>query len=162
MATGAEVTTGAFPYVGASADLHAGNDGLAITNNYAAISLTVGHNDGSYDAGYALVDLSDNSVVVRSFSGSNVSQAEYIKLSIYQDKYVITGQYMVGSGAGVLRAWKITDGTEKTNSLFALSGDAANDYFQYTAANANAIVAGSSASSNGGSTASQGYIKLLT
>ena len=162
MATGAEVTTGAFPYVGASADLHAGDDGLAITNSYAAISLTVGHTNGTYDAGYALIDLSDNSAVVRSFSGSNVSQAQYVKLSIYQDKYVITGQYMVGSGAGVLRAWKITDGTEKTNSLFALAGDAANDYFQHTAVNSSAIVAGAGGSSNGGSTSSQGYIKLLT
>ena len=101
-------------------------------------------------------------MVVRSFSGSNVSQSQYVKLSIYQDKYVITGQYIVGSLAGVLRAWKITDGTEKTNALFALSGDAANDLFQYTAVNSSAIVAGAGGSSNGGSTADQGYIKLLT
>jgi hypothetical protein len=163
MATGAEVTTGAFPYFGASADLHAGADGLAITNNYAAISLTVA-TSGSYDGGYALINLSDNSVVVRSISGNSVSQSQYVKLTIFQDEYVITGQYAAGSLAGVIRLWKITDGTEKTDSLFPMAGDAAGDLFGSSAAavSASAIVAAAAYSSNGGSVANQGYIKLLT
>ena len=162
MSTGAEVTTGAFPYFGATADLHAGGDGLAITNNYAAISLTVNNSGPTYNAGYALINLSDNSVVVRSVAGNSVSQSQYVKLSIFQDEYVITGQYATGSNAGVLRVWKITDGSEKTNSLFPLAGDAASDFFYISAAGASKIVGGGSSSSNGGSQANQGYIKLLT
>ena len=162
MATGAEVTTGAFPYFGATADLHAGGDGLAITNNYCAISLTVNNSGPTYNAGYALIDLSDNSVVVRSVAGNSVSQSQYVKLSIFQDKYVITGQYATGSMAGKIRAWKITDGSEKTNSLFPLAGDAASDFFYRLAAGASKIVGGASNSSNGGSQSNQGYIKLLS
>jgi len=165
MATGAEVTTGAFPYFGATANLHAGNDGLAITNNYAAISLTENNSGPTYNAGYALIDLSNNSVVVRSVAGNNVSQAQYVKLSIFQDEYVITGQYITGSSAGVLRLWKISDGTEKTDSLFPMAGDVAGDFFggvSITAVSASSIVAAGPYSSNGGSQSAQGYIKLLS
>ena len=168
MATGAEVTTGAFPYEGASADLHAGSSGVAITNNYAVISLTVNNGGPSYDGGYVLINLSDNSVVVRSVPGSNISQNQYVKLGIFKDEYVITGQYADGSPSGsmngVMRVWKISDGTEKISSLFPLAGDAAGDLFMATPPGLNdtAIVAVGPYSQNGGSVATQGYIKLLT
>ena len=122
----------------------------------------------SYDGGYVLINLSDNSVVVRSVPGSNISQNQYVKLGIFKDEYVITGQYADGSPSGsmngVMRVWKISDGTEKTSSLFPLAGDAAGDLFMATPPGLNdtAIVAVGPYSQNGGSVATQGYIKLLT
>ena len=158
MATGTEVTAGPWPYMGA-ANAFAGGSGFSISNAYATIDYRNGNNPA-----YLLVDLSDNSYVTRSFTGSASLDAR-ANAQIYKDTHVITGQPYTttnGTHSGTIRAWRISDGTEDTSGVFPLHGAAADRLGQNMHVSADRVVAGAYGSLNGGSVTNQGHFRLFS
>lgn len=158
MATGTEVTAGLWPYQGA-AEAHAGTNGFSISNAYATIDYRNGNNPA-----YLLVDLSDNSYVTRSFTGSAALDAR-ANAQIYKDTHVITSQPFTtanGTHSGTIRAWRISDGTEDTGGVFPLHGAGADQLGRNMNVSADRVVAGAYGSLNGGSVTRQGNFRLFS
>jgi hypothetical protein len=158
MATGTEVTAGPWPYMGA-AGAWAGGSGFSISNAYATIDYRNGNNPA-----YLLVDLSDNSYVTRSFTGSAALDAR-ANAQIYKDTHVITGQPYTttnGTHSGTIRAWRISDGTEDTSGVFPLHGAAADRLGVSMHVSADRVVAGAYGSLNGASVTNQGHFRLFS
>ena len=160
ISTGAEVTDGIWPYVGA-ANSRTGAYQTDITNSYAVFSAKNGN-----DPMYVLVDLSDNTLTTKTWSYVDHTNESLVSTEIFKDEYIITGQTYAetnGQYSGTVRAWNISDGSEKTDGYFPAHGITASEWFGTSLASSpTAIVASARGSKNGGSVANQGSIRIIS